>query len=144
MADTGRMEQAIEALHAFEAGSIVPPLITLSHPPIVIEHAARVDELVVGADKCQQFSAARPEVVERAERVCHVGDVAGPGFSHLRVRETLAAEADGAPFRRWRRIARIDQVPFELGDAERERSGPIENGEVATAVQPEPDAIAML
>src|SRR5205085_7002163 len=44
MADTRRMEQAIEALHTLEAASIVPRLVTFRHLPVVVEDAAWIDE----------------------------------------------------------------------------------------------------
>jgi hypothetical protein len=133
VADAGRVEQAVEALHALEACSIVPSLVALRNLPVVVEHAARIDELVVRTDERDHLSAACLEGVERAERVGHIGDVSGTGLRHIRVRKALASEADRGPLGRRRSKARIDQIPFKLGNAKRKWSRTVENGEVAAA-----------
>ena len=85
VADAGRMEQAIEALHARKTVSVVVPLVALRHLSIVVENAARIDELIVRAEESHHLSAACSEGVKRAERVGNVGDVARAGFRHFRV-----------------------------------------------------------
>src|SRR5438270_728430 len=87
MADPGRMEQAVEVLHALEAGLIVMRLVALRHLAIIVEDAARIDELVVAADEGQELSAMRLESVERTEGIGKVGDVARAVLRHLRIGE---------------------------------------------------------
>ena len=70
----GRAEQAIELLHVLEVRlrcpAIVRPL------PVVVDHASRHDELVVAANQRQQLAAALLELLEIAEGIGDVRDVA--------------------------------------------------------------------
>src|SRR5437868_12699917 len=61
VADAGRMEQAIEALHARKTVSVVVPLVALRHLSIVVENAARIDEVIVRAEESHHLSAECPE-----------------------------------------------------------------------------------
>src|ERR1700722_17712434 len=59
--------------------------VTISHHPIVVDHAARHDEPVVRADEGDHFSAGRLECVKVIESVSKVGDRVRPGLRDRRV-----------------------------------------------------------
>src|SRR5690348_8120399 len=64
MPDGRCVEQAIEALHAFEARLVVMLAVARRHLAIVVEDAPRVDELIVAADEGHQLAAMPLELVE--------------------------------------------------------------------------------
>ena len=74
VADARSAEQPIKALQGLEvrlAGFAVPR----RHLPVVVDHAARIDELIVGADVREQLAAVLLEGIERPEGVRHIGDI---------------------------------------------------------------------
>src|SRR6185312_6430341 len=94
MAHAGRMEQAVEVLHALEAGLVVTRLVAPGHLAIVVEDAARIDELIVAADEGEELSAMRFEGVERGEGIGNVGDIARAVLRDLRIREAGPGQWD--------------------------------------------------
>src|SRR5204862_5199282 len=98
--------------------------------PIVIDDAARIDELIVRPHPGEQLAAVGLEAVERLERIGHVRNVARAILRHLRIlieRYRLPVEVT------------IVLVPMKLRDPERERRQPVENEEVGAAIEAEPD-----
>jgi len=110
--DPGRAEQAIEPLHVVEVAR--PAAVALGHRAVVVEHAARIDQLIVAADEREQLAPRAAERVEVAERVGRVGDVARSVLRDLRV----ALDTDGVPVE-----AEVVLVPVELG-GRRARTAP--------------------
>src|SRR2546426_2781566 len=103
--------------------------------PILVDHAARHDELVVAADEREQLAAVAPEHIEVAEGISHVSNVARAVLRHRRI----LVDADGAPVE-----VQVMLVPVELRDPEEERSRPVQRRQVRVAIEPEPDALAIL
>src|SRR5207245_4609831 len=93
------------------------------------------DELVVAADEREQLAAVAPEHIEVAEGISHVSNVARAVLRHLRI----LVDADGAPVE-----VQVMLVPVELRDPEEERSRPVQRRQVRAALEPEPDALAIL
>src|SRR5439155_13533466 len=106
-----------------------------ARPSVVVDHAARHDELVVAADEREQLAAVAPEHIEVAEGISHVSNVARAVLRHLRI----LVDADGAPVE-----VQVMLVPVELRDPEEERSRPVQRRQVRAAIEPEPDALAIL
>src|SRR5882672_466398 len=68
MTDTRRAEQAVEILQPLEVRLVMAP-VARGHLAVIVDHALRHDELVVGAYERQQLAAAALERVEIAERI---------------------------------------------------------------------------
>src|ERR1700726_3549734 len=111
MADAGRAEQAIEALQLLEV-RLVAVAVARRHLAIIVDDAARIDQLIVAADESEQLAAMLLELVERSEGIGDVGDVARAVLRHLRV----ARFGDAVPIERG-----VVLVPMELRAAEREQ-----------------------
>src|SRR5262245_47818609 len=152
MADPGSSEQPIERLQLFEVGFVVPA-VPRRHLAVVLDHAARIDELIIAANERKQLATVRLERIQRSEGVSHVGDVARAILRDLRVVKTGPFQRDGAPLRwRWRPEqavrptrceAAIVLVPLELNHAEGERRRAVENAEVSAAVKTKPDLVVL-
>ena len=76
-----------------------------------------------------------PEHIEVAEGISHVSNVARAVLRHRRI----LVDADGAPVE-----VQVMLVPVELRDPEEERSRPVQRRQVRAAIEPEPDALAIL
>ena len=72
--DSGGAKQPIELLESIEVWLVVPA-IARRHHAVVVDHAARIDELIVCADVCEQLAAVLLEGIERPEGVRHIGDI---------------------------------------------------------------------
>src|SRR6185437_3469497 len=96
MADPGSTEEAIEALQVRKIG-IVAVAIALGHGAVIVDHATRIDELIVRADEREELPAMSLESVQRREGIGHIGDVARAILCDLRVlleRHSLPVEVD--------------------------------------------------
>src|SRR6185437_4844707 len=132
MADAWGAEQAIEVLQAGEV-RIVGVAVAPGHRAVVVDHAARIDELIVRADEGEELATVGLECVQRRKRIGHVGDIAGAILGYLRIlleRYTLPVKVD------------VVLIPVKLGHAEAEGRRGIEDEEITATIQAEPDLLA--
>src|SRR5262249_7559458 len=126
--------QPVEGLQISKIG-LATLAVARRHLSIIVDHAARVDELIVAADEGKQLTAVLLKLVERPERVSYIGDVLRAVLSDLWVllkRHRLPVEAS------------VVLVPFELDHAQEEWCRPIENVEGGAAIEAEPDLVSLL
>src|ERR1041384_6700997 len=132
MSHAGCAEQPVEVL---QVGEIRLPAATVlrRHLPVVVDHPAWKDQLIIAANPGQQLAAVRLELIERRERVGDVRYVLRAVLRDLRVllcRHRLPIEIE------------IVLIPMELGRTECEGVRSVKTREVGAAIESEPDFIA--
>src|SRR5215469_5001912 len=74
MSNPGSPEQTVEVLKIHEVRFMVRA-VTRRHLAVVVDYAAREDQMIVGAHPGDHFAAVRLEPVQWSERVRHIGNV---------------------------------------------------------------------